>query len=87
MYSKILVFVANEISKIINAVDLVFPLTITLKSSDVSRKIEISTDCGIEYFQPAVDVTSATMLVINISAPITHIKVTGVENDKVIIGY
>ncbi len=62
-----------------------YPMTITLKSSDSTRKIELSSDGGTEYFQPAVDVTSTTMLVLTVASPISRIKVTGVANDTVII--
>jgi hypothetical protein len=61
------------------------PLTITLKSSNGSRKIEISTDGGVEYFIPVYDATSATMLVVSIATPITHIKVTGAIADIMIM--
>jgi hypothetical protein len=61
------------------------PFTVTLKSADATRKIEFSTDGGTEYFIPAIDITSATMLITYASAPITHIKVTGLINDTLII--
>ena len=53
------------------------PCTITLKSSDAGRKIELSTDGGVEYFTPVYDTTSATMLVVAVRAPISHVKFTG----------
>jgi len=61
------------------------PFTVTLKSSDVTRKIEFSTDGGTEYFSPTIDVTSATMLVTYAATPITHVKATGIINDSLII--
>ena len=61
------------------------PLTITLKSADGTRKIEISTDDGVEYFTPTYDTTSPTMLVVGIATPITHIKVTGAIADTLIL--
>lgn len=57
------------------------PYTFTLKSSDGTRKIELSTDGGTEYFQPTYDVTSATMLVVAADTRISHVKFTGVAND------
>lgn len=57
------------------------PGSITLKSSDAGRLIELSTDGGVEYFTPAVDVQSATMQILVVNAPITHIRLTGAAND------
>jgi hypothetical protein len=57
------------------------PLAATLKSAAGGRKIEVSTDGGTEYFQPTVDVTSATQLTLVLNAPVTHIKFTGAQND------
>jgi hypothetical protein len=57
------------------------PMSITLKSAAVGRKIELSTDGGTEYFTPTVDQTSATMQVVSVLAPVSHIKLTGTTND------
>lgn len=57
------------------------PATVTLKSAAAGRKIELSTDGGSEYFTPTYDVTSATMLVLNIAATVTHVRFTGAAND------
>jgi len=57
------------------------PVTITLKSADVTRNVQLSTDGGTEYFSPAFDQTTATMLVLVVTSNITHIKITGVAND------
>lgn len=54
-------------------------ITATLKSSDSGRKIELSTDGGIEYFLPEYDVSTATMLVVTITSPLTHIRFTGAD--------
>jgi hypothetical protein len=64
---------------------LTLPLTVTLKSSAATRKIEFSTDGGIEYFSPSIDVSSATMLVTHTLIPLTNIKVTGIANDTLIL--
>ncbi len=61
------------------------PLSITLKSADAGRKIELSTDGGTEYFNPAVSVTSATMLILYVNNPITHVRFTGVATNKYLI--
>lgn len=61
------------------------PTTITLKSTAAGRKIELSTDGGIEYFITTYDVNTATMLVISLSTPVTHVKVTGNINDTFIL--
>ncbi len=57
------------------------PATATLKSSDAGRKIELSTDGGVEFFTPTLDVTSTTMQVLYIRAPVSHIKFTGAIGD------
>ncbi len=67
-------------------VNLQLPSTITLKSSDASRSIQIATDNGVEFFSPPVDTTTATMLVVTIAAPITNIKVIGAIGDTLVVG-
>jgi len=57
------------------------PLTVTLNSSDVTRKIQISADGGLSYIDAPISLTSASTLVANISTAITNIKVTGVPGD------
>ena len=57
------------------------PSTVTLKSSAAGRKIELSTDGGTEYFTPAYDTTSATMLVVTLNANVSHVRFTGQAND------
>lgn len=61
------------------------PGSITLKSADAARQIELSTDGGAEYFIPAKDIISATMQVVIVNAPITHIRFTGAANDTYIV--
>jgi hypothetical protein len=61
------------------------PGSITLKSADAARLIELSTDGGVEYFVPAVDVQSATMQIVVVNAPITHFRVTGAAADTYIV--
>lgn len=58
------------------------PGSVTLKSAAVGRLIELSTDKGVEYFTPTVNTTSATMQIVVVNAPITHIRLTGAAGDK-----
>ena len=57
------------------------PCTITLKSADAGRVIKLSTDGGVEYFIPAVDTTTATMHVVSVNAPVSHVQFTGAAAD------
>ena len=61
------------------------PGSITIKSADASRLIELSTDGGTEYFVPPVDVQSATMQIVVVNAPITHFRVTGAAADTYVV--
>jgi len=61
------------------------PVTVTLQSSDPTRKIEFSTNGGIEYFEPEIDVTTPTMIITHYDAPITDIKITGAIGDTVVM--
>lgn len=56
-------------------------ITATLNSSAGGRKIELSTNGGVEYFTPSYDINSATMLVAVILGLVTHIKFTGATSD------
>ena len=53
------------------------PSTITLKSADAGRKIELSTDGGVEYFTPAPTTTSATMQILVVTTSVSHVRITG----------
>jgi len=57
------------------------PGNVTLKSAAAGRLIELSTDGGGEYFTPQLDVVSATMLLVVVNAPITHLRITGAAAD------
>jgi len=61
------------------------PLTITLKSEAVTRKIEFSTDGGVEFFEPPIAAITATMLVVVAGAPITHVRCTGIIDDTLLM--
>lgn len=57
------------------------PCTITLHSSSGTRKIELSANNGIDFFQPPIDASSTGFIVTSVLSQITHIKVTGLIND------
>lgn len=71
---------------IIGSGNMRLPVTITLKSSAAGKALTISTDGGNEFFTPVIDTTTATMLVLIINAPVTHIKATGAINDTLTVG-
>lgn len=55
------------------------PASITMKFASLStQKIELSTDGGTEYFEPPYAASTATMKVVTIGAPVSHVKFTGV---------
>lgn len=56
------------------------PCTLMLKSADVSRKIELSID-GLEFWTPTYDVSTATMLITSIKAPVQLVRFTGLATD------
>lgn len=58
------------------------PCTVTLKSADAGRKIEISVDGGVEYFTATPDTTTATMLTGSLKAPVSHVRLTGAAADS-----
>ena len=53
------------------------PCTATLKSADIGRLIELSTDGGIAYYTPATTVTAAGFMVLAITYPVSHVRFTG----------
>ncbi len=63
---------------------ITFPCSVSLRSANVGRKIELSYSNGIEYFNPAASLTSATELVLYVNNP-ANIKVTGAANDLLTI--
>ena len=66
---------------VINMNEAPLPCTVTLKSGAAGRLIECSTDGGTEYFTPAPTVTSATMVVLSLMAPVSHVRITGAAAD------
>lgn len=59
------------------------PCTVNFKSSNAARTIQLSCDEGAEYFTPTYDSTAstATQKVVTLSAPVSHVQFTGVNND------
>ena len=58
------------------------PATVSLTFATLStQKIEVSTDGGTTYFEPAYAYTAATTKVITLGAPVSHIKFTGVAGN------
>lgn len=63
------------------------PLTVTLTSSDATRKIELSTDNRLSWFIPQYDIIGTTSLVLYLSGPVTDIRATGIANDVLTLAY
>ena len=66
-----------NMTEILSQRDNNLPLTITLDTVDASKKIELSTDGGTLYFEPAYNTSHANQLVVVITAPVTNVKLTG----------
>ena len=66
-------------------VTMQLPGSITLKSAAAGRLIELSTDGGVEYFVPPVDIQSGTMQIVVVNAPITNFRVTGAAADTYLV--
>lgn len=78
----------GKFGTILNATPVVVPIgvgqppfTFTLRSADASRKIELSTDGGTEYFTATPTRTSVTEISVDVLAPVTHVRFTGIAND------
>ena len=70
-----------NMTEILSQRDNNLPLTITLDTVDASKKIELSTDGGTLYFEPAYNTSHASQLVVVITAPVTNAKLTGAITD------
>lgn len=57
------------------------PATVTLNTTYASKLIEISTDGGILYFTPTYATSDANQLVVTVTAPISHVRLTGTAGD------
>lgn len=66
----------------VSVMSLSCPFTITLNSSAVGRKIELSTDDLIGFVTPVLDPTStSTKQVVSVQSPVTHVQFTGQAGD------
>lgn len=81
------ILLAGETSVVIDGKGIEYPASVTLKSSDATRKIELSTNDGLEYFDPQIDIITTTMLVVVLDAAITNIRFTGVASDIITVAY
>ena len=70
-----------------NNIDFVLPASVTLHSADATRAIELSTNGGLDYFTPQIDVTSASMLMVLVEVPITNVRATGVAGNVLTLVY
>lgn len=57
------------------------PGSVTLISTDGSRKIEFSCNGGVSFFQPTYDQSPAAFITVAYLAPISHVKFTGAATD------
>ena len=58
------------------------PMTATLSSALITRRIEFSSDGGANYWTPIYDANTATMCNVGIMSPISHVRFTGSDGDK-----
>lgn len=72
---------ANSTPFVVPIGDMGTPMRATLSSAAGGRLIELSSDGGVNYWTPAVDVTSAPMVNVVILAPVSHVRFTGAAND------
>jgi len=70
---------------VINGLNLLGQNTITLKSTNAGKLIEIATDGGVEFFTPLVEETTPSMIVVTLGAPITSVRFTGNIGDVITI--
>lgn len=70
-----------------NNIDFVLPASVTLHSADASRAIELSTNDGLDYFTPQIDITTASMIMVLVEVPITNARATGVAGNVLTLVY
>ena len=70
-----------------NNIEFTLPLSVTLHSADATRAIELSTNNGLDYFTPQIDITTASMLMVLVEVPITNVKATGVAGNVLTLVY
>ena len=57
------------------------PCTIWLNSTAGGRLIELSVDEGTLYFTPTYSPSNANQLIVAVSSPISHVRITGQAAD------
>ena len=77
----------GETSVVIDCNGVKYPASVTLESSGATRKIELSTNDGLEYFAPQMDIITTTMHMLVINAAVTQIRATGVVGDVLTVAY
>lgn len=80
-------FLAGETSVVIDFNGVKYPASLTLSSAHGTRKIELSTNDELEYFDAQIDQTTATMLQMDVKSGITHARMTGVAGDVISVVY
>lgn len=58
------------------------PCTVTLSSTAGGRLIEVSTDDGVNWFAPPLDVTQTNFINVAIKAPVSNVRITGNIGDR-----
>lgn len=72
---------ANATPLVVALVHTNLPGTIWLNTVAAGKLIELSVDGGTLYFTPTYNTSNAGQLVVSITAPISHVRFTGVAND------
>lgn len=57
------------------------PCAITLNTAYASKKIEFSTNGGVEYYTATPTITTSTSIMYVATYPITHVRFTGQNGD------
>lgn len=57
------------------------PCAVTLASAAGGRLIELSSDGGVNYYTPALSVSTVPMALLNVVNPVSHVRITGATND------
>lgn len=71
----------NVTPLVVDMAEAPMPGSITLTSTAVGRLIEFSTDGGVIYFSPTLNVSLVNQISTVAAGPITHIRLTGQAND------
>lgn len=57
------------------------PCMVNLQSTNTARKIEVSVDGGNVYTEPPPDTSTTTARSLKITAPVSHVRITGTAGD------